>query len=405
MPDYNYRGVNRTGKRIKGIITAPDIMALESELAQTGGVVIEAVEREEEESGNTNISFFNRGPKARELIDFFNTMSSLLKAGVTLIDGLEAVKEELGSQVFSNIVGDMVSTIEAGGQFSDAIAKYPAVFTGNILGLVRAGEAGGKLQEIFEELVRYLEWQTSLKANVKQATIYPVTVLVALFSLILIVFTFVVPEFAKLLTSLNIPLPFPTRMVMFISNFFVAAWWILLLVGVIMAVSLKYMRRYWDWFSLAFDKFKLNIMVFGEINRILTVSNFTYNFSTLFEAGVPIIHSLDLCKNLVGNKVMENALEVAKNDIEGGLQLNESLRKHKIFPKKTMLMITVGETSGDLGGALSNVARFYTEEIPRRIKKIFSIMEPLIMLTLIGVVGFVAIAIILPMLGLFGVLG
>ncbi len=404
MPEYNYRGVNRTGKRIRGIMMASNIIALESELAKSGSVLIEAEENAEVESGDTNISIFNRGPKDRELIDFFITLTSLLKAGVTLLDGLNAVKEELESSVFSNIVGDMVTTIEEGGQLTDALGRHPKVFSDHILGVVKAGETGGKLEEIFEELVRYLEWQVSLKANIKQATIYPITVMIALSALILILFTFVVPKFSELLTSLKIPLPFPTRMVMAISGFFVSSWWILLLALVITAMSFRYLRRYCDWFAFAFDTFKLKIIIFGELNRMLTVSKFAYNFSTLFEAGVPVIQSLDLCKRLVGNKVMEKALEDAKDGIEAGMQLNESLRRHEIIPKKTLLMITVGETSGNLGGALGNVAAYYTEEVPRRIKKVFSIMEPLIMLTLIGVVGFTAAAVFLPILSMFGAL-
>ncbi len=402
MPEYNYRGVNRSGKRIGGIITASNIIALESELAKSGSVLIEAKENAEVESGDTNISFFSRGPKDRELIDFFITLKSLLKAGVTLLDALRAVKQEVESPVFENVISDMVASVEGGGQFSEALARHPKVFSDHILGVVKAGEIGGKLDEIFEELVRYLEWQVSLKANIKQATIYPVTVLIALCLLIFILFTFVVPKFSELLTSLNIPLPFPTRMVMAISAFFVSLWWVLLLVVVVTAVSIRYMRRYWDWFALAFDTFKLKIMVFGELNRMLTVSKFAYNFSALFEAGVPIIQSLELCIRLVGNKVMENALEEAKEGIKAGMQLNESLRKHEVIPKKTLLMITVGETSGDLGGALGNVATYYTEEVPRRIKKVFSIMEPLIMLTLIGIVGFTAAAVFLPILSMFG---
>ncbi len=402
MPEYNYRGVNRTGKRIRGIMAASNIIALESELAKSGSVLIEAEENAEVESVGTNISIFNRGPKDRELIDFFITLTSLLKAGVTLVDGLKAIKDEVESPVFGNIVSDIVTTIEEGGQFTDALARHPKVFSDHILGVVKAGETGGKLEEIFEELVRYLEWQVSLKANIKQATIYPITVLIALSVLILILFTFVVPKFSELLTSLNIPLPFPTRMVMGISTLFVSSWWILLLALVITAVSFRYLRRHWDWFALAFDKFKLKIMVFGELNRMLTVSKFAYNFSTLFEAGVPVIQSLDLCRKLVGNRVMEKALEDAKEGIEAGMQLNESLRKHEIIPKKTLLMITVGETSGNLGGALGNVATYYTEEVPRRIKKVFSIMEPLVMLTLIGIVGFTAAAVFLPILSMFG---
>ncbi|MCP4265305.1 MAG: type II secretion system F family protein [Candidatus Brocadiaceae bacterium] len=402
MPEYNYRGVNRSGKRIRGIVMAPDVLALESELEKSGSVLLEAKENAEVESGNSKISFLSRGPKDRELIDFFITLKSLLKAGVTLIDSLRAVKEEVESPVFNYVIGDMVASVEEGGQFSEALAKHPKIFSDHILGVVKAGEIGGKLDEIFEELVRYLEWHVSLKANIKQATIYPVTVLIALSLLIFILFTFVVPKFAELLTSLNIPLPFPTRMVMAISEFFVASWWALLMALVVMAVSTKYMRRHLDWFALAFDKFKLKIMVFGELNRMLTVSRFAYNFSTLFEAGVPVIQSIDLCIRLVGNKVMEIALEEAKEGIKSGMQLNEGLRKHEIIPKKTLLMITVGETSGDLGGALNNVAAYYTEEVPRRIKKVFSIMEPLIMLTLIGIVGFTAAAVFLPILSMFG---
>ncbi|MCP4414672.1 MAG: hypothetical protein GY808_19115, partial [Gammaproteobacteria bacterium] len=180
MPDYNYRGVNRTGKRIRGIITAPDVIALESELAKSGSVLIEVEKNAEVESGDSNISFFSRGPKERELIDFFITLKSLLKAGVTLLDALRAVREEVESPVFNNIIDDMVTTIEEGGQFTDALSRHPKVFSGHILGVIKAGEIGGKLDEIFEELVRYLEWQVSLKANIKQATIYPVTVLIAL---------------------------------------------------------------------------------------------------------------------------------------------------------------------------------------------------------------------------------
>jgi type II secretory pathway component PulF len=405
MPVYNYRGIDHAGKKIKGIITAPDVIAIESKLAGTGSVLLEAEESVEKESGDTRISFLNRGPKDRELIDFFITSSSLLKAGVTFLDALRAIKEEVESPVFRNIIGDMISSVEEGKSFSDSLANHPRVFSDHILGLIRAGEFGGKLQDTFKELVRYLEWKTALKANIKQATIYPVTVLIALTGLILMLFTFVVPRFSELLTSLNVPLPFPTRIVMSISKFFVSTWWILLLTGIITFFVFTYARRLWNGFALFIDNVKLNIMVFGELNRMLTISKFAYNLSALLEAGVPVIRSLELCEPLVGNKVMEKALNVASGDVAGGMLLNESLRKHEIFPRKTLLMITVGEASGDLGETLRSVSNYYTEEIPRRIKKVFSIMEPLVMFTLIGVVGFTAAAILLPILRLFGAVG
>jgi Type II secretory pathway, component PulF len=402
MPDYNYRGVDRTGKQIKGKKSVPDIIALESELAKHGNVLIEAQVLEQKKSGNTNISFFRRGPKNRELIDFFITLRSLLKSSVTFLDALKIIKEDVDSSVLLTIIDDIISNVKAGGSFTEALKRHPKVFSRHILGMIMAGEHSGNLPDTFGELIRYLEWQSNLKSNIKQATIYPLTVLSAVLGLILILFTFVVPTFAKLLNSLNVPLPFPTRMVMSLSEFFVATWWTILLAGFITLFVFRYGQKHWIRFAYAVDSAKLKIWVFGELIRILTISRFAFNFSILFESGVPIIQNLELCEGLVGNKVMENALKEARKDVEGGKFLNESLKKNKIFPAKALLMITVGETSGDLGGALRNLTDYYTEEVSRKIKKVFGIMEPLIMLTLIGIVGFTAMAIMLPILGLFG---
>ena len=403
MPEFNYRGIGRLGKQIKGSTKAPNIEAIEAELSKSGSVLLEATVSEKKESGSTNISFFRRGPKSRELIDFFITLKSLMKAGIPIRDCLITIMEEVESPVFRRIINDIVSSIENGKPFSDALEDHPKVFSDHILGMVRAGEFGGRLPETFEELIRYLEWQATLKANIKQATTYPIIILITLTGFILILFTFVIPKFVELLTSLNVPLPLPTRIVMSISEFFVATWWMLLIAGVITPFALKYALNHSSRFALAFDTAKLKVAVFGELNRILTISKFAFNFSVLCESGIPVIKNLELCQRLVGNKVVEMSLEEARNDVEGGMFLNESLRKHEVFPAKVLLMITVGETSGNLGESLKTVADYYTKEIPRKLKKVFSIMEPAIMLTLIGIVGFVALAIVLPMLGLFGV--
>ncbi len=406
MPEYTYRGINRIGKQIKGSKIATDLDALEAELAKTGSVLLEAEGSRKRGSGSTDITFFNRAPKSREVVDFFITLRSLLKAGVPLREGLTTIMEEVESPVLQSIIKDIISSVEEGRLISDALGDHPKVFSEHVLGMVKSGEFAGKLEESFEELIRYLEWQMALKASVKQATIYPIIVLFALCAFIGILFTFVVPTFTKLLISLEVPLPLPTRIVMSISEFFVAAWWILLLVGVITPFVFRYARKHSIRFALAVDTAKLKLAVFGELNRLLIISKFAFNFSALFESGVPIIKNLELCESVVGNKVVAMALAEARTDVEGGMFLNESLRKHEnIFPSKALLLITVGETSGSLGEAFKNLADYYSEEIPRKLKKAFSILEPAVMLTLIGVVGFVALAILLPMLSLFGAVG
>jgi type IV pilus assembly protein PilC len=336
------------------------------------------------------------------MIDFFLTLKGMLKAGVTLLESLRTIGKEVDNPFFRKTINEVISSVEAGKLFSDSLAGYKRIFSDHVIGMIKAGECGGTLPETFGELVRYLEWQESIKADVRQATFYPITVLIALLGFITVLFTFVVPRFIKLLASLKVALPFPTRLVMSTSDFFVATWWIWLFAGVFFPIAVKYARKKWEWFAVAFDKFKLNIVIFGELNRMLVISRFAHNFAALFKSGVPILQNLELCLGLVGSKVLEKALGDARADIEGGMPLHESLRKHDVFPAKALMMISVGETSGDLGGALDNVASYYNEEIPRRIKKVFAVMEPLIMLFLISIVGFSAVAIILPILSLFG---
>lgn len=404
MPDYYYRGVDRTGNSIKGTITAGNVSMLESKLAETGSVFIELLDNEDKGKGlgKTNISIFKTGVKNRELIDLFTTLKIMTKAGITLLDSLKTIREEVGNPLLRKSLNDIIFSVEAGNLFSDSLAHYPKIFSGHIVRMIKAGESSGNLPETFEELIRYMEWQEALKKDVRQATAYPITVLSVLTVFILILFTFVVPRFIKLLTDLNAPLPFPTRMVMVISNFLTTKWWIWLPAILFMFFAFLYAKRRQNKFSLAIDKMKLNIMVFGELIRMLTISRFAYNFAAFHKSGIPIIRNLELCESLVGNKVMEVALKGARQDIIGGVMLNESLRKYEIFPAKVLMMIAVGETSGELVGAFNHIANYYNEEIPRRIKKIFGIMEPVVMLFIIGVVGFTVAAIILPIISLFG---
>ncbi len=402
MPDYFYRAVDRAGSPIRGTITSPSPAALEAKLAEAGSVLVEILNPEDEGLGQTKITIFKPNVKARELIDFLVTLRGLVKAGVTLLDALNTIGKEVENPYFKDALKDIVSSVEGGNQFNAALGSHPRIFSEHFVGMVKAGELSGNMPETFGELIRHLENQEALKADVKQATLYPVAVLIALGLFITVLFTFVVPKFITLLTSLNVPLPMPTRIVMGLSDFFMASWWVLALFGGLTPVLYKYATRRWEGFAFAVDNMKMNVAVFGELNRMLAISKFAYNFSALFKSGVPILQTLELCEPIMKNKVMELALREARTDIAGGMQLHESLKKHDVFSSKALMMITVGESSGDLGGALENLANYYNEDVPRRMKKIFGIMEPAIMLFLIGIVGFTAVSIILPILSLFG---
>ncbi|MGR3180079.1 MAG: type II secretion system F family protein [Candidatus Anammoxibacter sp.] len=402
MPHYKYHAVDRHGVSITATLSARNISALESKLAESGSILIEVFPQEKKVAAESGFSIIKPTVKANELTDFFTTLQTLINAGVPLLEALRSIREDIENPFFSKTLDDIISSVQSGTAFCDSLVEHPRVFSEYILGMVAAGEHSGSLPETFKELVRYLEWQATLKAHIKQATIYPASIFIALTIFIGVLFTFVVPRFVKLLTDLNVALPVPTRIVMFISGFMVSTWWIMIILLVLGVVGFKYARRHSDKFAFAVDRFKLNVALFGEINRVITVSRFAQNFAVLFKSGIPIIENLKLCQKLVGNKVMEKALETAREDVSGGMQLNESLRKYELFSSKEMLMITVGETSGDLGKSLAHIASIYNEEIPKKVKGLFSIMEPLVTLTLIAVVGFVALSIVLPMVSMFG---
>jgi type IV pilus assembly protein PilC len=282
------------------------------------------------------------------------------------------------------------------------MSQHPRIFPPQVTNLVHAGEDSGTLTETFKELERYLDWVDQIRGDVRQATIYPSIVIIAVIALLVLLFTFVIPRFVPILEDLHVPLPTITILVIATSEFMVGAWWIwgsfILVIPVVWMVGKKYLTGFPHWR----DQMVLQLPVMGELIRMLTLSKFVQNFSVLYRAGIPVLQCLQLCQGVVGNYVVEKALKDAQRAVAEGSTINESLSRHTIFPPMVIQMISVGEATGTLPKTLMNIANYYNREIPRKIKKIFAIVEPLITLGLIGIVGIVALALFLPMMSLMG---
>jgi type II secretory pathway component PulF len=399
VPDFAYRAVDGDGRSVNGVMAAPDETTLEIKLRDIGYWLVAADSRERARGGNRS-GLFARGVKRRDLIDFCIQTASLLGAGVNLMEALKTLAEDTHNARFKETLTDLARNVEAGYLLNEGMARHPEVFNEQLISMVQAGEQGGALPESFREIAAYLEWLDGLMADVKQATIYPTMVMLALGLFITVLFTFVVPQFIMVLEALKIELPMPTRIVMGVSRMFVEMWWLMLAVFVAAPVVVGVMKRRSAWFLMRWDRMKLGIPVFGELNRMFGLSRFSQTFATLFNSGIPVLQNLQLCQKVVGNKVFENAMVECEADMREGLMMSESFRRHDIFTPMMIRMLTVGEASGDLGGALTNVARYYNQEIPRRVKKIFGIVEPMVMLFLIVIVGFTALAIFMPILSL-----
>ncbi|MEM9056446.1 MAG: type II secretion system F family protein, partial [Pseudomonadota bacterium] len=338
-------------------------------------------------------------------IDFFNGMSSLMTAGIPVAEAFSAMAEETGHAALRGVLEDVSLNVQAGQDVSSALSRFPRVFSAQVCQLVQSGEYGGNLVQTFKDLSAHLEWTDQIMADIKQASVYPSLILAAVAGLIALMFVVVVPKFATIFSELDIELPALTRGVVQIGDFARSSWWIVLIAIVATAVALTVARRRGDRVAVLIDRVKLNLPVFGPIIAMLVQSQFVHNLGLMLRAGVPIIEALSLCIGLTNNRVMDTAIAEAQREVQQGGKVSDALRNHAIVSSLTLRMIVVGEESGRLEESLAQVSQRFDMEIPRQIKRVFSLIEPAITLSLVAIVGLVAASIFLPMFSLATGLG
>ena len=399
MGNFHYRAIDAQGKPAEGEMTALDLSQLEARLQSMGLWLVRALEAKPKASRRAG----KQGKvKPRDLLEFSTHMFTLLDAGIPLVQALQNLSKESPNLQLRATLHAVFQQVEAGGSLHAAMNQHPTVFPSQVTNLVQAGEESDTLAETFKELERYLDWSDKIRGDVRQATIYPGIVIIAVTGLLTLLFTFVIPQFVPVLQDLNVPLPFITILVISVSNFMVNNWYVWISMLLIVPLAWWVGRKHIDGFSNWRDRILLQLPILGELLQMLSLSKFVQNFAVLYRAGIPVLHCLQLCRGLVGNQVVAHALQDMQRTISEGVTIHESLRQHRIFPPMMIQMIAVGETTGSLPKTLMNVANYYNREIPRRIKKIFTLLEPIITLGLIGIVGIVALALFMPLMSLMG---
>jgi type IV pilus assembly protein PilC len=404
MPDFSYRAVDSSGKVIKGVMAAMDEFSLEARLKENSLLLVQCEERKGKKQSAQHQKVSGK-IKRVDLIEFCTGMTPMLFAGIPLLECIEAMSEEVHNLAFRKVLAEVYVEIEAGNTLSGTMQKYPKVFPEVMVNLVKAGEFSGSLGESFTELRDYFTWLDHLHADIKQATIYPSMVMVAAAGFIMLLFTFVVPRFTELLESVNVQLPVPTRVVMSIGGFMDAFWMWMLFGPVVAWIVLRLLRRYSEKVNYHLEMIKFKLPVFGDLNRMITMSRMARNMGIMYRVGIPILEAVEYCRGLVGSFVVSSALQEIGQDIAGGSTIANAFRQHEIFPPMVLRMIAVGESTGNLDDTLGHLSKHYDDEIPRRIKRVFSIIEPTIIILLVAVVGFVALAIFLPLLSMMGAVG
>jgi type IV pilus assembly protein PilC len=391
MAKFVWKGKTRGGENQRGVLAAKSREEAEALLKQRQITPVSV----KEEGKEFKLPTIGGGVKAREVAIFTRQFSVMIDAGLPLIQCLEILGSQQENKVFANIITQTRSDVESGSTLSDAMRKHPKAFDSLYVNMIAAGEAGGILDQILERLSQYIEKAVKLKAQVKSALMYPTIVCVVAFAIVLIIMYKVISTFAAMFESSGNQLPLPTRITMGVSKF-VESYLIfmLILVGLILFALKKYHGTYHG--RRVLDKIFLKIPVFGGLLQKIAISRFCRTLSTLIGAGVPILDGIEITAKTAGNAIVEDSLMAVKKEIEEGKTISEPLSKLPIFPSMVVSMISVGESTGALDTMLAKIADFYEDEVDVAVATLMSMLEPILIVSLGIVIGFIVVSLYLP---------
>ncbi|HUO76059.1 MAG TPA: type II secretion system F family protein, partial [Thermodesulfovibrionales bacterium] len=336
------------------------------------------------------------GVSDKDIVVFTRQFSTMIDAGLPLVQGLEILSTQVENKSLAKNLTVIKADVEGGSTYADALRKHPKIFSELYVNMVAAGEAGGILDTILNRLAAYIEKAMKLKKKVKGAMIYPAVVTSVAVLVIAVIMIFVIPTFSQMFASLGGTLPLPTRIVVGMSHF-IAGIGGLIVAGLIVAIIVSIVQiRKTEKGKKVIDSIALKLPIFGILLRKVAVAKFTRTLGTLISSGVPILDGLEITAKTAGNKVIEYAIMDVRQAVSEGKTLEEPLTKAKVFPPMVTHMIAVGESTGALDAMLGKIADFYDDEVDNAVANLTAMMEPLLMVFLGGAIGFIVVAMYLP---------
>lgn len=401
MPGFVYRAIGNDGKEKKGNVTAVSVEQAAAKLKADGLIITKL---DPETALNKDITFGAPKVKPRDYSVFCRQFVSIIKAGVSVINALQMMSEQTENKALKAATICLVDDIGKGETLSGAMRKqkvFPPIFTN----LVEAGEATGSLENSFERMALQYEKEAKLKAIIKKATIYPIIVLCVAVGVIIAMMTFVIPNFMSMFDDMDVQMPGITLAVIAMSDFFVAYWWLL---GIIIIVLVFVLKAYAKTTSgkMLFGKIKIKAPGIGQLQVKTNCATFARTLSTLLRAGVPMIDALEITGNsLESNIHFQRATYQARDQVGNGVALSKPLKMCGLYPPMVVHMTSIGEETGNLEDMLENVAEYYEEEVAEATEQMMAVMEPLIIVVLAVIVGVIIMAILSPMLTLYESIG
>jgi general secretion pathway protein F len=396
MPVYEYHGLSAQGKKIKGIIDAPTPRMARTKLRAMEIFPVDVREESQmpQKAEDTLTKFFQR-VRPQDISIVTRQLSTLLEAGTPLVSALDAIIDQTDNHALKKVLAQVREGIKEGRSFADALERHRKVFTNLYVNMIRAGEESGALERVLLRLADFTDNQIRLKNRIRTALTYPIFMTIVGAGVMAFLLTFVIPTVSQVFAEMGHTLPLPTMILLGVSAIFKGFWWGI--IGVII-LSLVTLRRYLQTpkGALQWDRVKLRLPLFGGIIVRGAVARFARTLATLLKGGLPILNSLDIVKTVVNNQLLAQAIEETKLEVRKGEGIAPSLKSSGLFPPIVTHMIATGEASGNLEEMLTKVADAYEAEVETKVTALTSILEPVIILVMGLVVGFIVISILLP---------
>jgi type IV pilus assembly protein PilC len=399
MPEFKWVGRDANGQEVRGAMTADSADMVRLQLRRQKIEPISVKKRLKDIQ--IVIPGLSYRVKDRDLVVFTRTFSTMVDAGLPLVQCLEILSQQTENPVFAKTINEIRQSVESGATYADSLRKHPRIFSELYCNMVEAGETGGILDTILNRLSAYMEKSISLKRQVRSAMVYPAMVISMATVVVFVLMYTVIPTFSKIFIQLGSTLPLPTKIVVAISEF-IRDYALGIIAAVIVFFFLFRQFRRTERGARIIDAILLKLPVFGPLLRKVAVAKFTRTLGTLISSGVPILDGLEITAKTSGNKVVEDAVMKTRVSISEGKSISEPLAQTEVFPPMVVQMIAVGESTGALDSMLDKIADFYDEEVDVAVANLTQMLEPLMMFVLGIIIGGIVMAMYLPMFKLIG---
>ncbi|MFP5519210.1 MAG: type II secretion system inner membrane protein GspF [Bdellovibrionia bacterium] len=397
MPIFEYKGLSRDGKNIKGIIDAENLRAARAKLKKDNIYVVSIADKKKAVAKKNSGPRSTQKVKVQDLALMTRQLATLIKANIPLVDALTAVSEQVENPTLSEAIADCKNMVNEGGTFHKALGKYPNIFSKIYISMVEAGEMSGSLDVILMRLAEFTEAQAELKAKVSSAMTYPIIMLVVTFGLLAFLFIFLIPKMVTVFESNpELVLPWFTVVIIQISEFMVNYWY-----AVFGSMALAFLI-FNNWKnsptgSQQWDGISLRLPIAGPVVRMVAISRFTRTLATLLNGGVPMLTALEIVRNVVDNHVIATSIDEARSNISEGESIAGPLKKSGQFPPIVIHMVNIGEKTGDLENMLSMVSDAYDFQVKNKLDSVTSLMGPVVIVIMGFVIAMLVFAVMVPM--------